>query len=1408
MAQQYYDRTDHNSQYGSRMPPTIAEIDSRPSSALSQRSAQSQISQNSYQKRPIQNLHPHHHPHHQQHPGLPQQVPVQQVYGQGYANTGSHSSLEPLPRNVSSHRQPDAPPQQYDPRYAHIPPPPPPQSQFHAQPISQNQHQQQHPYRTQQTQGYRQDGYAQRHPQQYLPQEHQQVHQQVPQQMPQQVSHQAPQQYSQQRHAPQPQQRSVSQPAAYSQQHHHHHQHQQQPQQQPRFQNDPPILQPSIIEQRTMDPSRTVLPVTIPPPKARSEPTRTQTLPALNTKRTDAVPQRLPQETTPKGSPVSNSSGSWSPMRQSLNFFGRSGRSVSSGALLSDNGNGAKPAGNFSQGVDNSRRTMSMRSLTGDKNKSKPATTLSGRVIPQKNDTITSVYHEGSLPNQQLSNRSKSYTSLTNPHRSSSTSTLRHTDRSVSQTSLASRTIVTVSSRKPSVYPALLSKVAKAFFEKIELGSNLKNGLEYRDSFTGTQAVDVISHIIRTSDRSLAMLLGRALDAQHFFHDVTYEHRLRDSQNEVYQFGESIFNPYGERQEQQNGPDQQISPNPQEEEDVKAVDTGVNGVFTLLTECYSATCTRNQLCYSIACPRRLEQQARLNMKPQGGLRRSESKLSLSGDDEKKHLWSLNVPKQVLESVDKREIQRQECIFETIYSERDFIKDLEYLRDFWIRPLSESRIIKEQEREKFIRSVFSGINEIWAVNSRLADALTRRQQRQPIVEQVGDIFLEFIPKFEPFVKYGAGQVFGKYEFDRQKKTNALFARFVEETGNLPESRRLDLSSYLSKPTSRPARYPLLLKSIRDATDPSNPDYEKLGKAIDMLQGILNRINQETGKASDRLNILLLKQKLIFRPGELVDLKLADENRRLLFQCVLKKKSYQDKENQGEVNVYLFDHALIFARVKIMNKKEVYRVYQRPIPIPLLFVSLSEEMGSMRHMKRSPSTGSLYVCSQTTSSASYSHSSTTTLSHSASLSTLTNTNSARFPLTFSYLGRNGYEFTLYARQSVQRTLLEKVEQQHKKLIKDNDIFTLTRLSSSFFDYSNRINCAVPFDGGRRLLYGTDSGIYISNIRKNKDKSRIVSRPVKVIAKTNIMQLEVLEEYQLLLALCDKKLHYWPLEILNDDGSSSSSSGGNGASLVSSTSSASSITQVLPPNPIYDPNKNAKLGKEMMSHVSFFKSGVCSGRMLICVARNGSQHLIKIFEPMDPITSKKMNKRKFKNEVKDLTFSSEPVSVSFLKTKLCIGCTKGFEIVQLETGVQESLLDQADTSLDFCIGKEGLKPLRIDRVNNNFLLSYSNFSFYVNKNGWRARPNFLVNWENVPSQFAMWYPSLLSFDSQFIEVRNVETGELTRCIAGENIRFLHSSSQEILFVWENEQGYDTVVSLDFWDKSVPKVQKDQES
>jgi hypothetical protein len=216
--------------------------------------------------------------------------------------------------------------------------------------------------------------------------------------------------------------------------------------------------------------------------------------------------------------------------------------------------------------------------------------------------------------------------------------------------------------RTPIVYPALLSRVAEAFRERIPITDRLKDGLTYKDAFDGREAVDKIAYIIKTTDRNLALLLGRALDAQKFFHDVTYDHRLRDSANELYQFRTRLPSPFvsGELPSMdevgsENGrarpgitsiPSGALSPDSFNDKDDATLSHGVSvprprkgsvssddvplpsGVFTLLTDCYSPTCSRDQLCYSIACPRRLEQQSRLNMKPQPGLTKQISRESL------------------------------------------------------------------------------------------------------------------------------------------------------------------------------------------------------------------------------------------------------------------------------------------------------------------------------------------------------------------------------------------------------------------------------------------------------------------------------------------------------------------------------------------------------------------------------------------------------------------------------------------------------------------------------------------------------------------------------------------------------------------------------------------------------------
>ncbi|CAO1617455.1 unnamed protein product [Parajaminaea phylloscopi] len=918
----------------------------------------------------------------------------------------------------------------------------------------------------------------------------------------------------------------------------------------------------------------------------------------------------------------------------------------------------------------------------------------------------------------------------------------------------------------PLVYPALLSRVAESFQQRVSVAERVKDGLTYKDAFDGREAVDRIAYIIKTTDRNLALLLGRALDAQKFFHDVTYDHRLRDSPNELYQFRVRLASPFGSEQEHFDdgvkGPGSQLQvPGllPHRENSTLSLPASAassikdgrgshlapmaimqdgattedddelpTGVFTLLTDCYSPTCTRDRLCYSIACPRRLEQQARLNMKPQLILKRSISKESLGDVKQTGALWAESVSKEVLESVSEQERKRQELINEVAYTERDFVRDIEYLRDFWIKPLRSKDIIAEARREDFVTQVFWNVLEVHAVNSKLAELITKRQKQHAVVDRIGDIFLEMVPHFQPFVKYGAHQLYGKYEFEKEKSSNPAFAKFVDETERLPESRKLELNGYLTKPTTRLARYPLLLDAVIKASPDDSPDKVALPKVIKIVKEFLTKVNVETGKSENRFNLAQLDQQLFFKQGEAVDLRLRDEQRELVFKGPLKKRGGSQSEN-AELQVFLFDHALLMVKAKTVQKNELYKVFRKPIPLELLIVTVYDEVPTGKGSATRPKS----VMSKTSTGNRLSGGVPSGSAPKQDAKT-------GYALTFTYLGRKGYSLTLWASTFVgRRKWFEHIEARQEILRQRSNIFDTITLSEGFFVGANRVNCSVPFDFGRRIIYGTDDGVYLSDLR---EKAR---PPTKVLPLPGVTQIDVLEEYQILIILAERSVHTFTLDALDPS----------------------------------DPMGSLKRGRRISSHTSFFKAGHCLGRTLVCVVKSSSlSSTIKTLEPIEQnIRGKKQptfrkllqGGQETLRVFKEFYIPTESSSIHFLKTKLCVGCTKGFEIVDLETLDTQGLLDPADSSLDFVHRKETVKPLAIYRIDREFLLCYDEFAFYVNRNGWRAKGNWIIHWEGNPVSFALHHPYVLAFEPSFIEVRHVETGALHQVITGYNLRCL---------------------------------------
>ena len=116
---------------------------------------------------------------------------------------------------------------------------------------------------------------------------------------------------------------------------------------------------------------------------------------------------------------------------------------------------------------------------------------------------------------------------------------------------------------------------------------------------------------------------------------------------------------------------------------------------------------------------------------------------------------------------------------------------------------------------------------------------------------------------------------------------------------------------------------------------------------------------------------------------------------------------------------------------------------------------------------------------------------------------------------------------------------------------------------------------------MVFGTDTGVYISD-RKPKSED---AKPKRVLDVGPVTQIDVLEEYQLLLVLGNKSLMSYPLDVLD----------------------ANDNTPPMMKRP-----------KKIQNHAHFFQAGVCMGRHLVCSAKmSGISTTIKVWEPSDTLS-----------------------------------------------------------------------------------------------------------------------------------------------------------------------------------------------
>ncbi|KAI0035294.1 Dbl-like domain-containing protein [Vararia minispora EC-137] len=747
-------------------------------------------------------------------------------------------------------------------------------------------------------------------------------------------------------------------------------------------------------------------------------------------------------------------------------------------------------------------------------------------------------------------------------------------------------------------------------------------------------------------------------------------------------------------------------------------------------------------------------------------------------------WHNLISDDVREAIAKKEQKRQNIIFELIKGEMQYVKDLENIDVMYVQPLlhADPPVIPRERVRAFVAEVFNNFAQLHAHHQRLLERLHATQLNEhPVVHSItAAVFDAALNWREAYMEYITNYPKAEYRIVDEMATNPAFKEFVEQCTRHPDANRLDMKNFVNRPIPRLARYELLLKSIMEASADGHEDRESIPHVIEVIRALLKETEPGVASAEQKVELWKYNANLVWKQGEYVDLDLLDDNRSLIHAGRLLRPPETGFEWNGwsELFVLLFDNYLVMTKPKDKDKDGVtkYHVTRRPIPLELLTVAnftdgpTQRGAGILRFGNRgggggggggnlsahpSDGPGTLPLAGATTSPESSSDS------------------RLAYPCTLHHTGRLGGLHVLYAESAQARAEwreklaeaqgLRKVVQEANKVFEVETLSIDTFLAPSFpaaptsgswngdGALTGQVTCSVPFttaDGRALVAVGCAEGVWIGFRHDARSMRRVLHLKM-------VTQCAMLEEFGIFLVLADKSLFAYHIEAL------------------------------VPSSPHLANTSQTPQKLNGTKDVHFFSVGKLGDRTLVIyMKKKGMDSIFRVLEPVvDKINEKakqpislgsRLGFRAARSDwfrvYKDFFLPSESYDLIFLKARIAVLCTKGFEIMDLNDFKSVTIPQRDDTRQEKLAKRcESCRPMGMFRTSENeFLLCYdAEFGLFVNRHGDPSKDKPLIEWEGTAERVAWHPPYILIFDTRFIEVRTVETGRLCQIIQGEDVR-----------------------------------------
>jgi hypothetical protein len=198
--------------------------------------------------------------------------------------------------------------------------------------------------------------------------------------------------------------------------------------------------------------------------------------------------------------------------------------------------------------------------------------------------------------------------------------------------------------------------------------------------------------------------------------------------------------------------------------------------------------------------------------------------------QKNKLWKERpevVAQNLTSSLSKDEVKRQEVLYEFVYSEEAYMKDIENMLSVYIPRIRRSGL-SFGEHPTFLSKFEKAVSNLRDVCKTFLVAMQKRQAESVVVKRIADVLLDHIHSMAPkYFEYF--EIVPDCKDILKRCTSGPLADLLSTIRNHPDSRGLTMDSYSLVAVQRMMRYPMLIHEVMKKTTTDEKEKTELDKA---------------------------------------------------------------------------------------------------------------------------------------------------------------------------------------------------------------------------------------------------------------------------------------------------------------------------------------------------------------------------------------------------------------------------------------------------------------------------------------------------------------------------------------------------------------------------------------------------